>query len=298
MQSKLPPPSLPLTCPNLGARSYGVVAAYGLADTTSRGMHAYTAACGDAATTTTTTTGCSSGSAAAAVPLATRTAGAFADSARELAGACSDCLAPGCAVASSAAEPHSAAVPVPAAVLDSVLWHGAASLVIPGVLINRAVWASGRLLERLPRAPPRLRAAGPSALGLALIPIAVPHIDEGVTRWMDSHVRPHLGTGQVGTGVPAWHCLALLLRCVLLVVGAASLVPIGALPSAQNEPLLPRPGPRSAACRTASSHVGRAACEATQRMHQGRSKRTPPSPTCRHASPFRQDRTAASPLAA
>ena len=55
------------------------------------------------------------------------------------------------------------------------------------------MWASKALLEALPRCGPRLRAYGPSAAGLALIPLAVPHIDAAVERWMDRHLRPRLG---------------------------------------------------------------------------------------------------------
>lgn len=56
----------------------------------------------------------------------------------------------------------------------------------------RSVWASTKLLSRMPRLPHAVRTLGPSALGLALIPLVVPHVDEGVSRWMDKHVRPHL----------------------------------------------------------------------------------------------------------
>lgn len=50
-------------------------------------------------------------------------------------------------------------------------------------------------MARAPQAAacfPRLARLGPSAAGLALIPLAVPHIDEAVTRWFDAHLRPRL----------------------------------------------------------------------------------------------------------
>lgn len=60
--------------------------------------------------------------------------------------------------------------------------------------LRRTVWATRHLLSRpaLARLPASLRAAGPSAAGLALIPLAVPHIDAAVERALDRHLRPHL----------------------------------------------------------------------------------------------------------
>lgn len=57
------------------------------------------------------------------------------------------------------------------------------------------MWATGKLLSRGAWAAalhPRLRQLVPSAAGLALIPLLVPHIDEAVTGWMDQHLRPRL----------------------------------------------------------------------------------------------------------
>lgn len=58
----------------------------------------------------------------------------------------------------------------------------------------RTVWAARQLLSRpsLARLPAGLRAAGPSAAGLALIPLVVPHVDEAVERTLEAQLRPHL----------------------------------------------------------------------------------------------------------
>lgn len=74
------------------------------------------------------------------------------------------------------------------------------------MLINRTVWAVRRLVSRpgvAARLHPRAAMMLPPAAGLALIPLAVHHIDEGVTRWMDVHLRPHLpqvSDGPLGVG--------------------------------------------------------------------------------------------------
>ena len=82
--------------------------------------------------------------------------------------------------------------PVTATAVDSLMWHGAASLAWPYVVINRTVWATHNLLARHRSFSPALQHALPTLAGLAMIPLVVPHLDESVTRWMDSHVRPHL----------------------------------------------------------------------------------------------------------
>ncbi len=74
---------------------------------------------------------------------------------------------------------------------DAALWHTAASVVIPGAIINRAVWATRTLLRRA-AAPAPAVATVPTAVGLVLIPLLVRHIDEAVTKVMASNVRPHL----------------------------------------------------------------------------------------------------------
>lgn len=121
-------------------RSYGVVAAYGLADTLDKGRKAaqqFEAPASSPAAPGPRTP--------RQLPFAAPLAGATAlcESAADLAGACSDCLAQQQQhtsrqhLAGSAREQQSAAVPVAAAVLDTALWHGTASLAIPGFMINR-----------------------------------------------------------------------------------------------------------------------------------------------------------------
>ena len=117
-------------------------------------------------------------------------------SAAQAVGACGTCLPPPPAYP-SAAEHQSLAVPVVAAVLDTALWHTAASLVIPGVAINRTVWAARRLLDRpaaVARLHPRLRQLAPSVAGLLCLPLVVDHIDDAVSHWMATHLRPHLAS--------------------------------------------------------------------------------------------------------
>lgn len=82
--------------------------------------------------------------------------------------------------------------PVAATVLDSFLWHAAASLLLPYIVINRTVWAASKALAHHPRLSPTLRHSLPSLAGLAMIPLVVPHIDHAVDKWMDSAVRPRL----------------------------------------------------------------------------------------------------------
>lgn len=77
------------------------------------------------------------------------------------------------------------------AITDAAMWHAAASVVIPGVLINRSVWATKRALQRV-GAPLHVVTALPTAVGLMMIPLLVHHIDDAVTRAMEQHVRPHL----------------------------------------------------------------------------------------------------------
>jgi fission process protein 1 len=195
--------------------SYAVVAAYSLLDTADKGRRAYArthqaraaapspvfAAAGSglpALPRTLPDLPLASAAASATVASATASATAFARTTAGVAAACAACLPPpaayGGAAASSIAEQHSTAVPVAAAILDATLFHATASLGIPALAINRTVWATRHLLSRpsLARLPASLRAAAPSAAGLALIPLAVPHIDAAVERLLDSHLRPHL----------------------------------------------------------------------------------------------------------
>jgi hypothetical protein len=118
-------------------------------------------------------------------------------SAAQAVGACGACLLqpPPAYHAPSAAERQSLAVPVAAAVLDTALWHTAASLVIPGVVINRTVWAARHLLDcpaAVARLHPRMRQLAPSVAGLLCLPLVVHRIDDAVNHWMAAHLRSHM----------------------------------------------------------------------------------------------------------
>ena len=108
-------------------------------------------------------------------------------------------VASGTATANSAREVRSHAVPVAAAVADTAAWHGLASLLIPGVLINRIVWASGCVLATCPHLLPwrQVARAAPSVAGMSML-VLVPQIDAAVTALFDGHVRPRLGTAWLG----------------------------------------------------------------------------------------------------
>lgn len=101
--------------------------------------------------------------------------------------------------------------PPVAAALDSLMWHGLATVAIPGVTINRAVKYATQLMDRLenrrlekvttgkskpvsPRAPMALKRWVPAAVGLALIPLIAHPADQSMDYLMDVAVRPYLGT--------------------------------------------------------------------------------------------------------
>ena len=65
--------------------------------------------------------------------------------------------------------------------VDTLLWQGLASVIIPGFTINRIVWAASRVT-----------AAGskvPTIAGLASIPLIVHPIDHGVDFLLDGSLR-------------------------------------------------------------------------------------------------------------
>jgi hypothetical protein len=126
--------------------------------------------------------------------------------------------------ASSARESAGELGPAGSALAEAVVWHGLASLLVPGVAVNRCrwglrcycaqppwqappqhagcltshrtVWAATRLVTRLPRLPALAARALPAAAGLLAIPLLVPHIDAGVDTWMDRSVRPALAPSE------------------------------------------------------------------------------------------------------
>ena len=66
---------------------------------------------------------------------------------------------------------------------DSLLWQGLASIAIPGITINRIVWAAQKVA-------PAAGKGSATAVGLAAIPVIVGPIDEGVERFLNATVRP------------------------------------------------------------------------------------------------------------
>lgn len=78
-----------------------------------------------------------------------------------------------------------------AAVVDTGVWQTLASVVIPGLTINRVVALSGPPLLRS-AASPALKRWGPTAIGLAVIPFIVHPIDTAVHAVMDYTLRPLL----------------------------------------------------------------------------------------------------------
>mmetsp|Transcript_25201 Transcript_25201/g.49093 ORF Transcript_25201/g.49093 Transcript_25201/m.49093 type:complete len:170 (+) Transcript_25201:70-579(+) len=71
--------------------------------------------------------------------------------------------------------------------LDTLIWQGLASVVIPGACINRVVWAAGKL-----PLPPRAKSVVPTAIGLASIPLIIYPIDLLVHECLDRSSRPVL----------------------------------------------------------------------------------------------------------
>lgn len=268
---RLSPKALTRYCPITSSPSpqprTQVVAVYGLLDVADKGRRAYAAETAAAAAPTSAPHGAGPvrlpAAAAAAAASAARTPAllpelqpvrgvapastsrALAQTAAGVAAACAACLPPRAAYAAAAAsifEQGPSVAPVAAEVLHTALWHGAASLALPAVLINRCaggrwaslfevgaeplpeaiqpagqqptparppppsptpprstVWATRQLLSSAScaRLPARARALAPSAAGLALIPLVVPHIDQAVSQLLDAHLRPCLPQARV-----------------------------------------------------------------------------------------------------
>ncbi|RVE47907.1 hypothetical protein evm_007421 [Chilo suppressalis] len=72
---------------------------------------------------------------------------------------------------------------------DALIWQTLASIVIPGITINRLCAYSGRALTKYKRIPSPARALLTVGIGLASIPIIIVPIDHGVTFLMDHTYR-------------------------------------------------------------------------------------------------------------
>ena len=71
--------------------------------------------------------------------------------------------------------------------IDCLTWQTAASVVVPGLVINRLVYVSGLLTKNLAHAPARRWL--PTIIGLSAIPLIIHPIDHGVHFAMDNSVR-------------------------------------------------------------------------------------------------------------
>ena len=68
--------------------------------------------------------------------------------------------------------------------LDTLIWQGLASVAVPGFVINRIVYAAGRV------SPAQAAMWLPTAAGLAAIPFIIKPIDHGVDVFLDRMIRP------------------------------------------------------------------------------------------------------------
>lgn len=71
---------------------------------------------------------------------------------------------------------------------DVLLWQTLASVVLPGLAINRICWGTGRLLKML-KASKILQKSVPTAVGLASIPVIIHPIDQLMDYVMDNTYR-------------------------------------------------------------------------------------------------------------
>lgn len=74
---------------------------------------------------------------------------------------------------------------------DVLLWQLLASVIIPGFTINRICWGTGKMLKQI-RAAKTLRAFGPTAVGLASIPLIIHPIDKLMDFVMDNTYRKYV----------------------------------------------------------------------------------------------------------
>ncbi|XP_077996336.1 mitochondrial fission process protein 1-like [Glandiceps talaboti] len=75
------------------------------------------------------------------------------------------------------------------AVGDCLVWQGLASVIIPGVTINRICALSLYLMAKSTSLPLNVRKWTTTAIGLSAIPFIIKPIDRGVDLMMDSTVR-------------------------------------------------------------------------------------------------------------
>lgn len=76
-----------------------------------------------------------------------------------------------------------------AAAVDTLVWQTLASVLIPGFVINRVVWASQSILKRSPLRSNTAKQWAPVFIGLSAVPFIVEPIDTAVHWGMDTSIR-------------------------------------------------------------------------------------------------------------
>ncbi|XP_059170301.1 mitochondrial fission process protein 1-like [Physella acuta] len=75
------------------------------------------------------------------------------------------------------------------ATVDTLIWQGLASVIVPGFTINRICWATRTVLQRATKLPGPVKKWSVVAMGLGSIPFIVKPIDRGVDWFMDHTFR-------------------------------------------------------------------------------------------------------------
>lgn len=76
--------------------------------------------------------------------------------------------------------------------VDWTVFHTAASMVVPGLVIHYIRHGAESVFNRFPRLPPRLKVWGPAVTALASVPFVCHPIDEACHWVLDRTVRPQL----------------------------------------------------------------------------------------------------------
>lgn len=74
---------------------------------------------------------------------------------------------------------------------DVFLWQMSASVIIPGIVINRITWAAGKLVKNA-KISHVARKWLPTCIGLAVIPLIIKPIDTAVDHAMDRTYRKYV----------------------------------------------------------------------------------------------------------
>ena len=79
------------------------------------------------------------------------------------------------------------------AAVDTVIWQGLASVIIPGFTINRICWVTNKVLHRVAMAD-KMKKIVVIAMGLGSIPLIIKPIDHSVEVGMDVTLRKLYGS--------------------------------------------------------------------------------------------------------